>query len=85
MDESEKIKFIFEVKYPKDSFESDINTLMYRFRNFVIFQDRMSKGDSNTIIDYKFNNKNIDNMIEILNKFKITIEECNDNGRSNNK
>lgn len=38
----------------------------------------MSKGDSNSIIDYKFNNKNIDNMIDILNKFKITIEE-NDN------
>ena len=78
MKDEETIKFIFEVKYPKDCYESDINTLMYRFRNFIIFQDRMSKGDSNSIIDYKFNNKNIDNMIEILNKFKITIEE-NDN------
>lgn len=85
MKESEKIKFIFEVKYPKDEFESDINTLMYRFRNFVIFQDRISKGDYLTIIDYKFNNKNIDNMIDILNKFKITIEETDNNGRSNNK
>lgn len=84
MKDEENIKFIFEVKYPKDCYESDINTLMYRFRNFIIFQDRMSKGDSNSIIDYKFNNKNIDNMIEILNKFKITIEENDNNGRNNN-
>ena len=80
MKDEEKIKFIFELKYPKDEFESDINTLVYRFRNFIIFQDRISKGDCNTIIDYKFNNKNIDNIIEILNKFKITIEETDKNG-----
>lgn len=84
MKEKEKIKFIFEVKYPKDCFESDINTLLYRFRNFVIFQDRVSKGDSDIcLVDHRVNNKNIDNIIEILNKFKIIIEG-DDNGRGNN-
>lgn len=85
MKESEKIKFIFEVKYPKDSFESDMNTLMYRFRDFIIFSDRVSKRDSIEVFEHYVNNANIDNIIEILNKFKFEIEETDNNGRSNNK
>lgn len=72
MKDEEKIKFIFEVKYPKDTIESDINTLMYRFRDFIIFNDRMSKGVSDIIKEeYECYNANIDRIINMLKKFKI--------------
>lgn len=82
MKDEEKIKFIFEVKYPKDTIESDINTLMYRFRDFIIFNDRMSKGDSLIIPEYECYNSNIDRIINMLKKFKIEV--IKENGRSNN-
>lgn len=82
MEDNEKIKFIFEVKYPKDTIESDINTLMYRFRDFIIFNDRMSKGDSLIIPEYDVYNNNIDNIINMLKKFKIV--RINEDGRNNN-
>lgn len=72
MKDNEKIKFIFEVKYPKDVFESDINTLMYRIRDFIIFNDRMSRGVSDIVEEeYECYNANIDRIINILKKFKI--------------
>jgi len=70
----EPIEIRFVLNAPHTEYQSDINTLILRIDKLVKFYDNIYNDISQSNIDIKINNTNVECIQEILEHFKFREE-----------